>query len=229
MQTNVLRDVPSCALVAGATGLIGQALTRQLETDRQYTRLLAFSRRPLAVPGRCETLSLDTTPELGSVPAVFFCALGTTRRKAGSAEAFRAVDVALVLALARRARDAGVDRAVVISSVGAAPRATSFYLRCKAEMEAGLATLGFAAVHILRPSLLLGPRNESRPAERMGQWLSPVLAPALRGRWARYRPVHVDPVAARMRALARSPQAGLHIHHFWEGADGEPLSASAVD
>ena len=123
-------------------------------------------------------------------------------------------DVTLALDLAQRARAAGADRAVVISSVGAARSAGSFYLRCKAEMEEGMAALGFAALHVLRPSLLLGARQERRPAEQLGQWAMPVFAPLLRGGLSRYRPVTIEAVAARMGVLAQSPLRGLHIHHF---------------
>ncbi len=214
MQTTAPLPPPTCAVMAGPTGLVGQTLCQHLQDDARYQAVWAYTRRPLTAPGRIQALPLTATPAPLPGPTVFFCALGTTRRKAGSAAAFRAVDVTLALDLAQRARAAGADRAVVISSVGAARSAGSFYLRCKAEMEEGMAALGFAALHVLRPSLLLGARQERRPAEQLGQWAMPVFAPLLRGGLSRYRPVTIEAVAARMGVLAQSPLRGLHIHHF---------------
>lgn len=80
-------------LIAGATGLVGQALIRQLGTEHQLTLLC---RQPgEAAPNRhwlpvdFERLNEVALP--GPVDMAF-CCLGTTRKDAGSDEAFRRVD-----------------------------------------------------------------------------------------------------------------------------------------
>src|SRR5262249_62336295 len=93
-----------------------------------------------------------------------FCALGTTIRKAGSEAAFRKVDLEMPLRAAQEALKAGAEQFVVVSSVGADPNSKNFYLRTKGELEAELAKLPFGAIHILRPSLLIGRRQEFRLA-----------------------------------------------------------------
>ena len=59
----------------------------------------------------------------------------------------------------------------LISSVDA-DRPRGLYLMVKAQAEASLKGTGLRHV-ILRPSLLLGARTESRPGESLAQFLSP--------------------------------------------------------
>jgi len=54
--------------------------------------------------------------------AALFCALGTTRADAGSAQAFRDIDVHCVEETARAAKEAGVSHFSLVSSQGANPR-----------------------------------------------------------------------------------------------------------
>ncbi|WP_310475776.1 nucleoside-diphosphate sugar epimerase [Sandarakinorhabdus sp.] len=107
------------------------------------------------------------------------CALGTTRAKAGSDAAFRAVDRDAVLAFARAAQKAGVTHFILVSSVGANPNSSLLYPRTKGEVEVALAAMGFARLDILQPGLLIGPsgyrRAERRPVERFLQWAAPVM------------------------------------------------------
>ena len=85
----------------------------------------------------------------GLNPGIAISCLGTTMRVAGSRDAFRAVDHDLVLAFAKAARDAGARHMISVSSVGAMPASGSFYLRTKAEAEAGLRKLKFERLDIL--------------------------------------------------------------------------------
>lgn len=215
---------PRVAVLAGATGLVGMALLAQLQTDGAYGRVIAPARRSLSVAqaGKLERVPLNA--EIPGPVDTYFCALGTTQRRAGSRAAFRAIDVELVLELARRARAAGARTAVIVSSVGADARAPSFYLRCKGEMEASMRTLGFSALHLLRPSLLIGKRQESRPAEAFAQWVAPAYTGLLRGGLARYRPVSVDEVARQMRVAAAMSETGVRVHH--RSSDGWEMPAA---
>jgi uncharacterized protein YbjT (DUF2867 family) len=63
---------------------------------------------------------------------------------------------------------------ILVSSVGANPNARLLYPRTKGEVEAALAQMGFARLDILQPGLLIGPRSERRPVERVLQWAAPV-------------------------------------------------------
>lgn len=207
------------ALIAGATGLVGDALLRQLAARRDYEKIKVLGRTPPRhESGSIQFLSSDfnnldaLAPEL-AVDEVF-CCLGTTIKKSGSEAAFERVDYHMVVDLARAAGKAGAKKFLVVSAVGATEKSPAFYPRVKARMEQAVSEAGFEVVHIVRPSLLLGERRESRPAERLFQWLSPLYSPFLSGPLKRYRPIPASVVAASLIALANRKDTGVHIHHL---------------
>jgi hypothetical protein len=89
-----------------------------------------------------------------------FCCLGTTQATAGSSEAFRHIECDPRIG-ARLAKTCGAEQLVIITAIGADPRSPIFYSKIKGEVEAAVAAEGLASTSILRPSLLLGERDES--------------------------------------------------------------------
>jgi len=79
----------------------------------------------------------------------------------------------------------------------------------KVEAEQALQTLGFESLVILRPSLLLGDRAESRPGERVAIVASRVLGPLLRPFGS--RPIEARTVARAMAALAHDAPKGVRV------------------
>lgn len=194
------------ALIAGASGFVGRYLVDLLVGAPEYERVVAVGRRPLGVehPKLVEVVgdfaALENLPEpLRGDDA--FCCLGTTMKKAGSRDAFRAVDHGAVLAFAWAARRGGARRFFGVSSLGADPQSRFFYNRVKGETEQALGVLGFATLALFRPGLLRGPRVEYRPGERFMAAALALADPLLIGKLARYRPVHAAAVA---RAMLRS-------------------------
>jgi uncharacterized protein YbjT (DUF2867 family) len=165
----------------------------------------------------CDFSRLDS---LATHPAdSVFCALGTTIAKAGSREAFRAVDYDAVLALGRYGRRCGAQRFFLVSSVGASPSSPNFYLRVKGEVERDLAGLGYQALHIFRPSFLMGDRGERRLGESIGIAMIKAAGPALMGPLAQYRGIEAATVARAMvaaAALATAADSGIHVYHYRE-------------
>jgi uncharacterized protein YbjT (DUF2867 family) len=204
------------AWIAGANGLTGRALVDVLLGVPYYARVLAITRRPF---GRQHARLVNrVVADYGQIDAQLasqkchdaYCCLGSTRERAGSDAAFRAVDVDAVVQFARRARKAGAGRLIVVSSVGADAAARGLYLRVKGEMEAAVAAIGFPGVDILQPGLLLGgERNESRPTEALGRMFMPWLNPLLRGGLSDYRGVEATDVARAMLGAARSARKGV--------------------
>ncbi len=148
---------------------------------------------------------------------VVFIALGTTRKSAGSREAFRRVDLTYVRAAATAARRAGVNHLLAVSSVGAKPSASTFYLRVKAEAEEALMALGFPSLTLVRPSLLVGERPQPRPGELWSARAMAVARPFLRGPFERYRPIEARVVARALVRLAADPPHGVAVfesHHL---------------
>lgn len=207
------------ALVAGATGLVGRCLLERLLNDPAYTEVRVVARRePDLRHPQLRLLSSDFSDlaALGEALSAqdVFCCLGTTLKTAGSRAAFEDVDYRMVVDLARASLAAGAQQFLVISAVGASTLSPSFYSRVKGRMEAAVSALSFDAVHILRPSLLLGTRHEKRRGEELAQNLSPYLSPLFAGPLARYRPIRADDVAESMLGLALRGQPGVHVHHL---------------
>ncbi len=197
-------------VVAGATGLVGRALVSALAL-RPDVRVAALVRAAgrVPLPEDVEEVVFDYENDRAyrrigrELPCdVLYCCLGTTRKTAGSDDDFRRVDFEYPRRLFARAAKL-VQRPVVglVSSVGA-DRPNGLYLETKAEAEAALVKTGLAHV-IVRPSLLLGDRSESRPAERFAQiafapfgWAMRAVAP--RSGALRYAPIDAGRVAAAL-------------------------------
>ncbi len=208
------------ALIAGASGLVGRACLRRLLGEPVYTNVVALVRRPLDVSHpKLRTVLMDVEradPTLAVTADDAFCALGTTLARAGSKEAFRAVDYAGVLAVADLARQGGARQFVFVSSVGADPATGNFYLSVKGDTEAALGMRGFGALHVLRPGLLLGERQASRPAEAVFRSIAPALNLCLVGPLRRYRAIGADRVGVAMVASAIENGDGLRVLHYDE-------------
>ena len=202
---------PAVAVVAGATGLVGRALVRQLAADPKWREVRALVRRvprpeleaPRVVTVQVDYTRIEPSPPWASADQVF-CALGTTMRQARSAAAFRDVDLDYPPALARAALARGTRHFLLVSAVGASPASRVFYNRVKGEVEAAIGALGFGSVTIARPSLLLGDRGEFRPVEQVGKVLG-LFAPP------RWKPVAAERVARALVDAAKRELPGVRI------------------
>lgn len=74
--------------------------------------------------------------------------------------------------MARAARDAGTKVYVLISSTGADTSSSIPYSRMKGEIEEDVKKLGFERTVILRPGLISGTREESRPMEAAARYFA---------------------------------------------------------
>ncbi|GAB5388035.1 MAG: hypothetical protein Alpg2KO_10030 [Alphaproteobacteria bacterium] len=195
------------ALIAGATGAIGSHLVQFLAASDAYDRVIAIGRSaPNPLPDGVEFLEADLvngiTPDWPPEAVDAYCCLGTTQKQAGSLEDFEHLEKGMIFGFARMARDVGVTRMAVVSTVNADPESLIPYCRIKGEIERELMAMEFEHLHIFWPSLLLsGPRPDKRIGERVGQMLSPLIRPLMRGPLLKYRPVQVENVAAEMLAV----------------------------
>jgi uncharacterized protein YbjT (DUF2867 family) len=201
-------------LLAGATGLTGARTLDALLEAPDIARVLAITRRPLGrehsrLANRIVQFENIETQLKGISCEAALCCLGTTMRRAGSRERFRAVDLEAVLAFARVAKAADAQRFAVISSVGANPASRNFYLRTKGEMEEELEALGFESLDILQPSMLLGWRAEMRPLELLAMTFMPLVNPLLAGKYAVYRGIAARTLGAAMLGATRSGRRGV--------------------
>jgi uncharacterized protein YbjT (DUF2867 family) len=213
------------ALLLGATGLVGGHLLRLLLDDPGSTAVVALTRRPIGVAHDKlveRVIDFDRPESWGALDGdALFCCLGTTIKKAGSEAAFRKVDLEYPLAIAKAAAGQ-VDQMLVVTAVGADARSRIFYNRVKGELEQALTALPFRrGVRIFRPSMLLGARGESRPAERAASAVMRVTAPLFAGGLKRYRAIDAAAVARAMWNAARREPDGTRVY---EGASLFALS-----
>ncbi|MGN5013024.1 NAD(P)H-binding protein [Aeromonas veronii] len=196
-------------LIAGASGLIGRELIKQLPAEHELTLLCRKPGKEAHhwLPVDFDDLASVTLPRPVDIA---FCALGTTRKDAGSAEAFRRVDLDYVIAFAELARRHGCQRLIVVSSMGASANSPALYPRTKGEMEQALLAQSWPRLAIVRPAMLLGDRQPPRRSEQIFQAIYPLFRPLLVGKFARWRAIEASQVAHAMITLSRQP-AGCEI------------------
>ncbi|QGG46437.1 oxidoreductase [Heliorestis convoluta] len=164
------------ALIAGATGLVGQELLQILLQGTQYEKIYAIGRRPLEIEHPklrsivCDFEKLDQVKEYFAVQDLFIC-LGTTIKKAKTKEAMYRVDVDYPLTIARLALEQGARHFLIISSTNANANSFFWYPRMKGILEEELQKIPYPSMSILQPALLLGDRKEFRLGEHVASIL----------------------------------------------------------
>lgn len=191
------------AIVFGATGLVGSELVYQLIKDIRYKAVKVYTRRSLDIE---HIKVIEEIVDVEKVEAygesirgddLFIC-LGTTRRKAGSVKRMEDIDHHLPFQIARAALLNGVKNMAVVSSIGADPGARNYYYRIKGHMEKDLMSLDFNRMVILRPSILLGKRDEFRLLESIGKGFMKTFGFLLSGKNRKYRAINAADVASAM-------------------------------
>lgn len=205
------------AIVAGASGLVGQKLLNQLLADDLYERVILFGRKAIDINHPALEQCIVDFGQLDTVTVPFkiddvYCTLGTTIKKAGSQQAFRLVDHDYVVNLAKYAIKSGARRFLVVSAMGADARSRIFYNRVKGEMENTVSDLPMSEKHIFRPSLILGKRSEFRLGELFAQKAAVSIAFIFSGPLKKYRPIKAEAIARAMIKAAKSDKAGTTIY-----------------
>ncbi len=199
-------------LLAGSTGLVGQAALALALSDDRIGTVVAPTRRPLPPHPRLlnpviDFERLDADADYWRADAMI-CALGTTLRDAGSRAAFVRVDFDYPLAIARLSHRHGAGTLAVVSAAGARADSRVFYSRTKGELEQALAACGFASLTFVRPALLGGERARRRTGEHLALRLLSALEPIVP---ARYRVVPASAVAAALLDAVHAASPGLRI------------------
>ncbi|SFQ59916.1 NAD-dependent epimerase/dehydratase family protein [Hymenobacter arizonensis] len=220
------------ALLAGATGLIGSQLLPLLLASDRYSKVIVVGRKGLSMlhPKLTQVVTdFDKLEDmrLQLVADDVFCCLGTTMKQAGSKEAFHKVDFLYVVKLAALAAGNFASQFMVISSLGADANSAVYYSQVKGEMEAAVRQLPFRTIHIFRPSLLLGAREQPRLGERIGAAVLGALKPLMRGPLQKYQPITGATVATAMLQAAEEDGGGVRVHLSNEIAEVESKSAKA--
>ena len=199
------------AAVSGSTGFIGRILISLLKYDSDFSEVQVLSRREIELSDKFNVLVGDVSTQTLPSIDVAFCSLGTTIATAGSKEAFYKVDHDLVIDFAKNAKDAGAKTFALVSSVGANPKTSNFYLKVKGETEKDLEAMGFESLIILRPSMLMGERKEFRLGELIGKGAMTLLNPIMIGSLSKYKGIQGKTVANAMVKLGKESLKGTHV------------------
>lgn len=195
------------AIVIGATGLVGQHLIKQLSAI--YNTLIVIARRPPRYINASmrfyQVNDFDNLAEVFTSVGVnkdtdAFSCLGTTKKQAGSDEAFRKVDHDYNVSFAKLCHKKGVENFFLLSSMNADTGSRFLYNQVKAETENSIMVLNFRQLIIFRPSLLLG-KHKGRPLESISQKAFQLISPLL----SESLPLH--PISAKRVAMAMAMSA----------------------
>lgn len=202
------------AILFGASGLIGRSCLDALLRDDHYSKIFALVRKPLPLQHPKLQQQVVDFDQLEYHAQMIkgddvFCCLGTTIKQAGSQNAFYKVDFTYIYNLATIAARNNVGQFLVVTSLGASSKSSVFYNRVKGNIEEAVSGLSFRAIHIFRPSLLLGDRTEFRPGEKIAMFLFRLLDFILIGRWKKYRAIRASVVAEAMITMAKLDLQGI--------------------
>ena len=204
------------AIVAGATGLVGMNLVKELLEDETFKEVVVFVRKPFplehnklrVVTGELSKISSFTTELKGDV---YFSCLGTTIRIAGSQENFRKVDFYGIVSFGRLAFQNKAKKFLVVSANGAHSKSKIFYNRVKGETEKALKDIGFPTLVIYRPGLLVGNREEKRTGEKLAVESFRILRHILPEKLNRTIATEVSVLVKHILEDAKSESSGLRI------------------
>ncbi|TIA65144.1 NAD dependent epimerase/dehydratase family protein-like protein [Aureobasidium pullulans] len=215
----------TCTL-AGSTGLVGANILSVLSSHPGVSHLYAFSRKDLPINAAKvhPLVSSDSSTWASLYPnasSIFFSALGTTRGAAGSVENQRKIDYDLNLELAKAAKEKGATTYVLISSGGANHTSFLAYPKMKGELEEAVKALGFEHTVILRPGLIVGTREDSRPPEfairKIAAWAGKISEPWLKDFWAQ----DADVIAKAAVSAALQCAEGKVQRNVWLLSQGD--------
>lgn len=211
------------AVVIGASGLIGSLLVEHMLKDEYFDTVRALVRRELPFSNeklKQEIVNFDDREDFNNKFGKghsIFCCIGTTQKKVkGDKAAYEKIDHDIPVNAARIGTALGYKEFMIVSSVGADAAASNFYLRLKGKTEDDIKKFAFNTISIFRPSMLLGKRNEWRPAEKIGQVMMQAFSLVLIGSLKKYHPIQAEDVAGAMIAESKKAKPGIHILEYNE-------------
>jgi uncharacterized protein YbjT (DUF2867 family) len=207
------------AIILGATGLVGKQLLKELLANYSFDTVKIFVRRSTGIKHSKlneHIIDFDKPADWKDLVTgdVLFSAFGTTLAKAGSKDSQYRIDYTYQYQMAKIASANNVPVYVLVSAAGANPSSSFFYPRIKGELERDVLLLPFRTIHILRPGLLAGDREEKRMGEVIGYKVLNLLTriPGLK----QYKPIHDIQVAKAMIHASLKEDAGTYKYTLSE-------------
>ena len=205
--------------IAGSTGLVGSHLLKNLSNI--YPRVISLTRKKV-IYSKPNIQNIIVDFDDLKIESVFkdvdhlYIALGTTRKKAGSAYNFKKVDYHYCINLARIANDCGVKSISIISSVGSDPNSSFLYPMTKGLIEKDISKISLHHLSIVRPGIILGKRNESRIGEKIGKVIFSLIDKLLFGKLSKYKSISADNISKAMIYQVVNSSPGVNILEYKE-------------
>ena len=204
----------------GATGLIGSYLLEFLLKDSDIHLINVVGRTPFHLQhDKINNIVIDFQ-DLSSISdsiegsEVVFVSIGTTMSKVNrDKQKYKSVDFDIIFNVANACKQKNVRQFIYVSSLGANPKSSNFYLRLKGEIEEAVAELNLTSTSVFRPSVLLGKRNESRPGEKLLQFAMPLLDFMIP---SNSKAIKAKDVAKSMFNTSKNYKSGVRIYHYNE-------------
>tara|TARA_B100001564_G_scaffold266140_1_gene227690 strand:- start:89 stop:745 length:657 start_codon:yes stop_codon:yes gene_type:complete len=191
------------ALLFGATGLVGSHLLNLLISNNNYSKIKVFVRSSIELNDpkieiiQTDFNNLNNHREDIKGDDCFFC-IGTTKKNSPDKNEYKRVELEVPKQVAQIAKSNLVNSFVFVSSGYADPQSSGDYLKFKGLVEEELKRLNFSKLGIMRPSFLLGNRQEKRVGEKIGIFVFKLLSPLFLGPLKKMKPIHSATVAKAM-------------------------------
>ena len=203
------------AVLFGGTGLTGGCILNLLKNDSDFKSIIVVSRKTFTHSSNKisnKVIDFSDTVEIESCirkDSIVFSCIGTTQAQVkGDKKKYREIDFDITLNIANACKKLNAKKFLFISSGGANSSSSNFYLKLKGEIEDAVIKTKNNSLFILRPSLLLGKRDNSRFMENIGQIIMPLFSILLPDS---IKAVKANTVAKCMLELSKSERSGLNI------------------
>ena len=203
------------AVLFGGTGLTGGCILDLLKYDSDFKSIIVVSRKTLThSSNKISNKVIDFSNPLEierciKKDSIVFSCIGTTQAQVkGDKKKYKEIDFDITLNIANACKKLNAKKFLFISSGGANSSSSNFYLKLKGEIEDAVMKVKNNSLFILKPSLLLGRRNNSRFIENIGQIIMPLFSILLP---ESIKAIDATTVAKCMLELSKSDLSNLNI------------------
>lgn len=210
-------------VMIGATGAVGSHVVRGLAQMETVERLTLLGRHAFSdiASEKIEQHIVDVLDPAAysqflSGHTAAICTLGVGQPSKVTKEQFLKIDRDAVLEFATACKEAGIRHFQLLSSVGADPNSSAFYLRGKGELEQGLKGLNFEQLSLFHPSMILTPQNRYGLMQGLTLLIWPWLNPLLPGPLRKFRGIRVDQLGRAIALNTDQNQPGVQTLEWYD-------------
>ncbi|BDA78007.1 oxidoreductase [Leptospira kobayashii] len=196
----------------GASGAVGTETWKTLFSSSKVSHLTFLGRKRIEITNLPNSINLiqhnidilnpssysDYLPEHETA----ICTFGVGEPSKVSREEYVRIDKDAVLDFAKTCKSQGIRHFLLLGSVGANKKSSSFYLKTKGEIEEGLRALQFDVLSLFRPSMILTPSNRYGKIQAVFLFLWPKISPLFFGGFSSLRGVLVSDLGKAIAQVA---------------------------